>query len=545
MKPAIIRCSKCGYQSNIISDTCIKCGAPLVKVCGNCGAVNSVEKNYCDGCGQLLALKVPKENIVEEKPEKQSEKKDETKESPKMSIEFESLHETVSSRAESFRKRQESNVQESSPSVENKDERVDSAKKEIDKLEEFQKKKSELEKPTIDSDSLKRKKIQRYGLVALAFFFTISVMWLAIKPRLPGIKLVMTAKKYLAALKNKDYSQAYSYLSNNSRFTCSFTDFVKYNDEYYSKINNDWDFKDVKVFSIDENGAVVRYSLKEGTGPWKDDYISFVKEHGEWVRPYIWHLFMPIDEAISRGDFSQALFLAQKLYLTDPVDPRTSGYLCNSEYLMGLYDKAQESCRRTIEGVKKFPVGFSKDEIFWFTFYYADSLRFMANFNAAIEIYNELLSFENIPLKNKCPLFMSRADAYVRIKEYDRALDDINSATSVCPEGINRNEALKRLSYISGSALPEAISLAKNARLSPESPTLLEMRNSQLNLIDSKTSKFFKYRDEWKASHIAGPEYDVVLLQQKIDRKGKKIEETEIYKIHVNLWTGSIKMNSR
>jgi len=545
MKPAIIRCSKCGYQSNIISDVCIKCGAPLVKICGNCETVNSVEKNYCDGCGQLLALKVPKEDIPEKKSEKESEKKEEIKETPKISIEFESLLETVSSRAESFRKKQEPNIQDSAPSVENKDKRVDRAKEEINKLEEFEKKKNELAKKDIGNNSSKNKKIQKYVFIGLAVLLAFFTIWFSIKPRIPGIKLVMTAKKYLSALKNKDYSQAYLYLSNNSKSTCSFTDFVKYNDEYYSKINGGWDFKDVKVFSIKEDGAVIKYSLKEGTDSWRDDYISFVKEHGEWVRPYIWHLFMPIDEAISRGDFSHALFLSQKLYLTDPIDPRTSGYLCNTEYLMGLYDKAQESCKRTIEGAKEFPVGFSKEELFWFTFYYADSLRFMANFNPAIEIYTQLLLFEDISLKNKCPLFMSRSDAYVRIKEYDKALEDINSATVSCPQGINRNEALKRLSYISGSALSEAVSLARNARLSPERPTLLEMRNTQLDSINLKASKSFKYRDEWIASHIGGPEYNVVLIQQKIDRKGRKVEENEIYKIYVNLWTGSIEMNSR
>lgn len=545
MKPAHIRCSKCGYQSNIISDTCIKCGAPLVKICGNCEAVNSVEKNYCDGCGALLALKLPEEKQPDNKPEKPSEKKDNVGEPPRIKIEFESIHETVSAHAESFRKKQEANPQNQTQKMENKDERVAAAEKEKNKLAEFEKKKLEAAKSVSKNTQDSGKKISNYLFIFAAFAAVLIISWLAIAPRIPKIKLVMTAKNYLGALKDKNYSQAYSYLSNNSKFTCSFTDFVKYNDAYYSKLKEGWDFKDVKVFFIKGEGAVVRYSLKEGTGPWKDDYISFVREHDKWVRPYVWHLFVPIDEAIEKGDFSQALFLAQKLYLTDPVDPRTSGYLCNTEYLMGLYDKSAESCRRTLDGQKNFPVGFSKEEIFWFTFYYADSLRFLARFDDSLSVYEELFSFEDISLKNKCPLLMSRADVYVRKKEYEKAASDISAAAGVCPEGLNKKEALRRLSFINGSAVSEAVQAAQKARPSADGQTLFELRNSQLNALNGKNKKDSQFKDEWKAVRIDGPEYEVSVIQEKLDRKGRKAEETEVYRVGVNLWTGSVKMISR
>jgi len=66
MKPTIIRCNKCGYESNIISDTCIKCGSKLEKICGSCGFANAVEKNYCDQCGKLLTLRIIEENNQKE-----------------------------------------------------------------------------------------------------------------------------------------------------------------------------------------------------------------------------------------------------------------------------------------------------------------------------------------------------------------------------------------------------------------------------------------------------------------------------------------------
>ncbi len=539
MKPSIIRCSKCGYQSNIISDTCIKCGSSLVKICGNCEAVNAVEKNYCDSCGSLLALKAAPQN------EPQDENKPEKPAAPKMVIEFESINETVESHADSFRKKQEANPQNQAPKVVNKDERVEAAKREKDKLAELETKKNTSEnKPK--PGQIKKSPLSKYAVYLAVLIAVISIAWLIIAPKIPGIKLVLTARKYLTALSEKNYSQAYSYLSNNSKFTCPFTDYVKYNDAYYSQIKGGWEFRDVSVFKMGKEGAIVKYWLKEGTGTWKEDYISFVREHDRWVRPYIWHLFAPIDEAIGKGDFSQALFLAQKLYLTDPMDPRTSGYLCNTEYLMGLYDKALESCRRTLDAQASYPVGFSKDEVFWFTFYYADSLRFMARFQDALQAYEELLNFEDISLKNKCPLLMSRADAYVRLGDFQSAESDIQSAVSVCPEGINKKEALKRQSFLSSDVSAEAVNMAQRARVSPDAPTVLEQRSAALSSLNGKDAKkSFYFKDEWKAEKQDGPIYMVYVFQVKYDKRNKKLEENEVYRASVNLWTGSVKAVSK
>ena len=57
-KISVIRCPKCGYEPNVLTDTCLKCRAELEKLCGNCGFSNAVEKNYCDTCGGLLVLKL-------------------------------------------------------------------------------------------------------------------------------------------------------------------------------------------------------------------------------------------------------------------------------------------------------------------------------------------------------------------------------------------------------------------------------------------------------------------------------------------------------
>ena len=50
-KRSVIKCSKCGYESNIIADNCIKCDTKLDKICGECGFKNSPAKGFCDQCG--------------------------------------------------------------------------------------------------------------------------------------------------------------------------------------------------------------------------------------------------------------------------------------------------------------------------------------------------------------------------------------------------------------------------------------------------------------------------------------------------------------
>lgn len=526
MKPTIIRCSKCGYESNIISDICIKCGSKLEKICGNCGFANDVAKNYCDQCGKLLALKI-------------NEETQEEKTNLSGNLEFENFHEAMESKDISYRKK----ISAQDEILREKTEGVLKEKEYLRKLEEEQKLKKEeeeLKRLALEKKENFWNKKKNYVVIFLIVFIILLGSYIIFVPNIPKLTLLMTAKKYLSALRDKDYKSAYELLSNNSKLSISFTDYLKRNEEYYSKIPN-WEFKDISIYRIDKNGAIIKYWLKENN-EWKQDYISFILEHGKWRRPYIWNLFAPIDEAISKGDYPQALFLSQRLYLIDPVDPRTSGYLCSAEYLMGLYDKAIESCKRTIDSLSFYPVGFTQEEIFWFMFYYADSLRFQANFDKAIETYNELFKFNDISIKNKCPLLMARADAYIRKNLIDNAKDDIEQALDVCVSGINKEETLKRWRYLNGKAIDEAISFAKKFKESKQKPSLADLVKLEIDeTLKKEKKKILSIEDVWTASYLDGSTYEVVIKEVKKFKNGKKIEE-EKYKVKVNLWTYEAKL---
>ena len=54
LKPAVLKCSKCGRAAPHDTPKCPRCGGRVVKVCGACGFENSAAKNYCDTCGEPL-----------------------------------------------------------------------------------------------------------------------------------------------------------------------------------------------------------------------------------------------------------------------------------------------------------------------------------------------------------------------------------------------------------------------------------------------------------------------------------------------------------
>ena len=534
-KPSIIKCQKCGYVSNIISDTCIKCGSRLEKVCGDCGFLNAVEKNYCDQCSTLMTLKpgqAAEPGGAPVLPARPGEKEP----PPKKPFQFEMqpIQDTVAEKEESFRNRPlgKDFPAPVPPAIRPPAPAAPPMPPKPDKLQ-----------MTARISFSSRKvygALVTAGLLAVLAFF----LYLIAAPHIPKFSLEMAANSYLKRLSTGRYEEAYDLLSTNSKSACSLKNYVEYSIQHYGKIPS-WGFRNVEVFVMEPDAAMVRYQLREGTGTWRTDYISFVKEHNKWMRPYIWMLFEPIDTAIAKQDYPQALFLAQKLFLTDPMDPRTSGYLCVSEFFMGLYSNASDSCRKTVLSAETYPVGFSDEEIFWFKFYYADSLRFVQKLELALDEYGELLKYKGISMKEQCPILLSRADAYVKLSKYDFALDDMLKADGVCMDETNRAEVRKRMQFINGDARAGAISFAQQTKPRADLPPFVELRRAELDSIASRLGpKNMRYmpKDNWVAAHLTGPEYRVVLRQEGLNPRTQQNELKNVYVFMVNMWTGVIRL---
>ncbi|NLH39134.1 MAG: hypothetical protein GX445_03625 [Elusimicrobia bacterium] len=503
IKPSRIRCKKCGYEPNVITDVCFKCGGEIVKVCGSCGYENSVEKMYCDSCGSLLAL-TPEKKI--EVSDRVSEKtKNDSSKIKERNLEFESIGETVSNREDSYRvKLNKEEIQNPSAQASLIDE-----KKLKDAVDTNKSSSDDTPSERINTNYAPQKKSKKKIYIIISSVVVICLLifhLLFINNGFSKYKLIFTTKKYLTALKNEDYTRAYDYLSSNSKSLITLKDYLKTSNDYYSKIGK-WDFKDIKIYYFDENQSIITYKLKEGNEDWKDDYLNFIKEYGVWRRPYVWNLFEQIDDAFSQRDFSTALFFSQKLYLIDPLDPRASGYLCWSEYFMRLYDKSAEDCKKVLDLSAIHPVKYyTEEELFWNKFNYADSLRFLGKTDESIKVYDSLISASGIQSESKCSVFLARSDAYVSLKDYDMAISDLSSASSVCKDNISKKEADDRMRIIEGLACDDAVKFVKNYNFNGiRFEDFLEQRLKKIISRNNNLRADLKFECE----HKIGPKYQV------------------------------------
>ncbi|OGR67520.1 MAG: hypothetical protein A2X30_02650 [Elusimicrobia bacterium GWB2_63_16] len=551
-KPSIIKCPKCGYLPNMLGDTCLKCNTRLEKVCGDCGFANSVEKNYCDQCGAVLALQPPPKAAPGPAPEAQHER---PAPSP-FKVEMESIQDTVADRATSFRSKAVPPPEAPKPPPSGSGPKPPPPGAPVKAPEQpppgkvtsaFTPDSARLPAQAPLPKQPRPPLMKRLaGPVITAFLSAVllGILYMIVAPSLPRLRLVMTAKSYLASISEGEFEKAYDLLSTNSKAACTMSDYVRNSQDYYAKAPV-WQFKDVQVMAMTDTAAMIRYQLKEGDGEWKNDYISFVREHNRWTRPYIWILFQPIDDAIKRQDLPQALFLAQKLYLTDPIDPRTSAYLCEVEFFMGLYEKATESCKRTLDSAASYPVGYTSKDLFQYQSHYADSLRYLQRDRVALAEYEKLLKWPGITAEEACPVRLNRADAYIYLKEYDRALQEVMTAEGICSQNPAKDEAKKRLRYMSGAAGDDAVSFAQKSRLQQGMPPIGEARQLQLEELKKRVgprNARLLPKDQWLAVHVAGPEYRVFLREERHNSQTRKPETQDVFIFLINLWTGKAKV---
>jgi tetratricopeptide (TPR) repeat protein len=555
-KTSVIKCPKCGYLPNMLGDTCIKCQARLEKLCAQCGFANSVEKNYCDQCGSIMILAAPKPEqaaapvpapvpapapaptpspVPAPEPAPQPAPVPEKK---PFKLEMESIQDTVSEKEQSFRGRMPPAQAQAPAAVPPVPGRPGAGPFRPGMQP------PPARKPGMASAQYFLRKFAGAILTGLLLVVLMAILYMIAAPYMPRLRLLMTAKAYLSDISGGKYEKAYELLSSNSKSACSLEEYKKNSEDYYSKVPA-WQFKDVQVFAMSKDAAMVRYQLKEGTADWKSDYISFVHEHDRWTRPYIWVFFQPIQEALKKQDFSQALFLSQKHFLTDPIDPRSSGYLCTSEFYMGLFEKSVESCKRTVDSAETYPVGYSSDELFWYNLCYTDSLRYLQRDRAALQEYEKLLKWPGLTPKEQCPLYLNRADSYVALKDYDSALQDVMKAETNCTESLNREEAKKRLEYMSGGAGPAAIAYAQKSRFQQGMPPIADARRLQLEAMKAKLgpkNAWLLPKDIWLAVHVGGPEYRVFLRQESVNPRTRRKETQDIFIFLVNLWTNKAKV---
>ncbi|MFH1619256.1 MAG: hypothetical protein ABIG11_05060 [bacterium] len=522
---AVIKCTRCKSESHMVSDICSTCKAPLAKVCGYCGFANSVPKNYCDQCGELLILMPPP---VSGKKVPASQDDSGYKDS--------AVFAPAPGKKDAGSPSTESGVRQS-PAAPHAPALKPAAKRDIHTPAVRETSVTAAHNAAQHPRSVFDPRRLRLNAFAVAGIIgaVAAAVWFTVAPAIPRLYLTMTARKYLRQHSAGNYEGTYWMLSKAARSFTNPDEYIRFNREYYSG-RQAWQFKNIKPLLVEKDAALITYQLKEGTAPWTNDYLSFTREDGTWVRPYIFNLVEMIEEAGAVGDFPQALFLSQKLHLVDPLEPRGLGYLCDTEYQMGLYDKAAESCKKTLEASQLLPVGFDRRTLLGFKLELANSLKHINRTKEALAEYTALLAEKNLLPDEKCGLLKERADSHALLSDYDAALLDWTEARNFCTPKEPEKVAFM-IKCLSGNAAEQAISLAQKARLTAGAPTFMEWSKARLSgqaATDRPRITPGQSKDSWTAVHLNGAEYRVIL-----SRTGKKAP-VELLRLKADLLRNSI-----
>ena len=598
-----LKCSQCGNIPTTPARHCGKCGGSIKIKCGQCGHLSEWGRHYCEKCGNPLpriselpekpsAPFVSKKNSAAAgKPEKPG-----MPAKPKFQLKLQSLQEAVDEIGDSFRKKlrdisgrkkkeqpsfsrdtqkneenaekkaAEKAVKQDPPKIkftEPEDKKKQYSGKKNDSAEKSEKKEPEksgrTEQAEKSSDSARIsardssrisdssekssvKKISFYAvLISIVAALIAMLYYVLVRPYLPKLQLTIAAKDYLSAFTQGRYEDAYKMLSTNSKLICPLEDYLYYNKNNFSGSR---EFRNIEVHSIAPTHALVKYQIRENSGEWTDDYTSFLREQDKWTRPYAWTLYQPIQDSLSRKDYIQALYLAQKLYMTDPANPVSSAYLCMAEYHSGLYDKSAESCDSTLQAIEDYPVKMKAEELNWVMVYLAGSLMQQNRKRAAFDAFDRLEERTGLLPEQQCEYRYDRAELFLKNSDPEKAKTDLQIASGICSE---KDPSKRKVSFLlkqlNGKAAAEAIAFAQRSKIREDLPTVEDLRR-QIVKAETRKKGSGKYApsDSWKAEHIGGADYRVRLISTSANPETGKPETDDIFIVTVNLWknTGTI-----
>lgn len=574
----IIKCSVCGNIPSVPSRMCGKCGGAIKIHCSQCGHLSEWGRHYCEKCGNPL----PRTPDIPQKPAAQPKDSPAAqKPAKKIKLEIQSLQDAAQEHEHSFRMKIEelsaqnrlnSETEEGNPAektVPQPKKRETAAKtfkyspppspnpyknRKNEKEEEIKKtvslKETEQEH---DEDSSKKepvknaqpaqdaqekpasKKTTLYAIIISAVLLLgFSVYYFFIRPYMPKLQLTMAAKNYLTAFTQGNFEKAYSMLSTNSKTLCPLEDYINYSKSNFSKR---MEFRNIEVHSMKGDQALVKYQILDNDGNWVNDYTSFIKEQDKWTRPYTRTLYPLIFDAMERKDYTQALFYAQRLYITDPADPKSLAYSCFAEYASGLYELASDHCDDALQKIEGYPVKLTTEEINTVMMNLADSYVKQNRIRNAMDAFDRLDERANLSAEQHCSYLLNRTEVCINLKDIDKAKTDLQLATGICPnDSADRIKAFSLLNQITGKAGPDAIMFAKKSKIKENLPEVEVLRQRSLQEEIKKLGKKAKrksIKDNWKARHLGGCLYRVTIIREYEDEDSS--DKKEIFSVSVDL----------
>lgn len=406
----ILVCSKCQTPSGA-EPCCRKCGGALNKICGKCSFKNSPAKNYCDQCGTAMALAAPPPAALPGAPPAVSAS------TAPSDIPQTAIRRLPSANAppkpESFQLPMAGKAAARVP--------VEHAASDF------------VQGPATNPASMtvfrNRARLHNSGtLLVLTALAALGLYRWSLYTR-PEAAVPRLAAEYLQALQSGDFNRAYNMFSTAAKGHCPQSDFTA------ARGLTAWTWSDIKAARIEPDAAVVSYTLSvEGKEP-QEDFLPFVREDGDWVRPYNWTLLQKAESALSRNDADMALLFSQAAVEINPRDPVARGYLCEAVFYRRVAAETARECALAIRLSRAYPSTLSTKSLFHLHSILGDTYKNeLKRYPEALEEYNTLLSFPNLLAPQQCRLLLARSATESALGRLPESQADLSSAAKLCTE---------------------------------------------------------------------------------------------------------------
>lgn len=401
---AALICSKCAAQG-APGQNCAKCGGPLVKVCGGCGMRNSPAKNYCDRCGAAMAL-APVGHPPEQRPMPPS-----AGEPPLTAI----RRIQPPPAEESFQLPAAGRAKEHVPVP-------SEVSGDIKPVGDYD--------PNASLTVLRRKDRLKNAVFLLVFALLASfaLRKFSILMR-PEYVVPRRATKYLNHLRNGQYEQAYHMLSEQARRHVTQDEFATLRDP------TPWSWSNVQIVRAEPEAVVVKYVLTLSGQPPREDLLQFIREDGDWVRPYNWTLLQKAENALERNDPDLAALLAKAAVDVNPRDPMARAYLCEAVFYKRVPTETARECETALKLHETYPSKLSTKSLYHLHALLGDTYKnSLRRYPEALREYNTLLSFPELTAADRCKLLTARAETLVALGRETEAAADYQAAQTLCQQ---------------------------------------------------------------------------------------------------------------
>jgi len=412
---AEIVCTKCGAKFTTVGYACSTCQSALVKVCGNCGFHNAVAKNYCDQCGTPLPLAPAPGTSPDAIPQTAVRSSGKAPKGPAPKI--------TQPPPGGFAVPSAGRMERPGPAY------VPAG--------------NYVPPPPPTEASLthlrRRDSWQKLYFWMPLFLIAGAAAYLYYDYYKPTKAIPRATAKYLDALSHLDFPTAYGLLSQKAQAHCTLEEFRNLREP------KTWTWSDVQIVRLEPEAAVVKYRLSVENQPPTDDFIIFLLENGQWVRPYNWNLLHRAEDAFSRNDPDMALILAQEAVRINPRDPMARGYMCEAVYYRRVPAETANECALALQLSETYPSKLSPKSLYHLHAILGDTYKnSLAKYPEALAQYDALLAFPNLSAADKCDLFLARADTRIAMGRAAEADPDFQAAAAACVKPDDLNYIRKR-----------------------------------------------------------------------------------------------------